>query len=299
MDKLNPLMLILGSNGQIGSALSKVCAKKNLAFVTLNRSQIDLCRERDLREKLNQLRPGIILNAAAFTAVDLAETDLARNQQLNHQLPFILAQWCAESRAKLVHYSSDYVYSGAGDGPWSEEDPCTPLNAYGRAKLAGDRAIREAGCDHFILRTSWVYSVGGKNFLNTMLELGQQREQLQVVDDQFGSPSYALDLATATLHALLDGAQRRVFPSGVYHLTNAGWTTWWEFAKTIFDILDERGIPHRVRELVKIDSTQLVRPALRPKNSRLNCRKFIDTFAYPLPHWREALARCLAFKFGG
>jgi dTDP-4-dehydrorhamnose reductase len=258
---------------------------------------LDLSSTQQLCERLDELQPEIILNAAAYTAVDLAETEQASNWALNHELPKTLAQWCASSGCVLVHFSTDYAYSGEGDLPWVETDPTEPINEYGRAKLAGDRAILAAGGKHLIFRTSWLYDVNGQNFVNTMLKLGFEKEHLEVVDDQVGSPTYVDDLASMTLLALDKGLGSDSFPSGLYHLVNQGWASWWAFADEIFRLARSKGLELKVKSVAKTATNNSQRPAPRPKNSRLNCQKFSDVFGLAMPAWRDGLSRCLEAKY--
>jgi dTDP-4-dehydrorhamnose reductase len=258
------------------------------------RAQADFLGPNTWLDRLRDIRPDWVINANAYTAVDLAEKpeELERAMQINALTPGLVASVCAEIDIPFIHYSTDYVYPGleAGARPRREEDGTDPLNAYGRTKLAGDQAIARTGGKWLIFRTSWVYDETGKNFVNTMLRLGTERPELRVVADQVGAPTYAADIAWATDQVLRLAVRRTPFPSGVYHLCNAGETSWADFTRAIFAM---NGINCRVNE---IKSSDYPTSAQRPLNSRMSLEKLEKTFGIQMPHWKDALRRCLSNK---
>lgn len=246
-------ILVIGDTGKTGGALVQILGSSSWG---LNRRHLDLSDPTQLEKRLDSLfcslteaeKPRALINAAAYTQVDRAEQEPALAEAINAEAPAILAQWCARQEIPFIHYSTDYVYPGTGQRPWTEKDPTSPLNTYGASKLRGEIAIANQMKTHgrwLIFRTSWVYDATGKNFLNTMLRLGQEREELKVVADQFGAPTYAPHLAQATLKALEHASQQEVFPSGVYHLCHSGVTSWHGFAERIFAEARKRGLPRK------------------------------------------------------
>jgi len=286
------VILILGANGQIGRALNRLLDDA----VALDRQQADLSEPRQLVKAIESFQPTAIINAAAYTAVDKAEEEQDLAMRINGESPSVLAGFCRRRGIPLVHYSSDYVYDGSGKEPRSETAPTGPLNAYGASKLAGDQAIEAEGGKYLIFRTSWVYDATGKNFLNTMLKLGMERERLQVVHDQVGAPSYAPHLAKASLEALEKAQAMKPFPSGIYHMCNADDTDWHNFALAIFDEAQKRGMKLKIRELEAIPTSKYPTPAKRPLNSRLDCSKLRQTFGITLPSWVQGLEEAMAQK---
>jgi len=282
--------LILGGTGQVGRALKALLPKAQF----WGRDQADFLVPDSWLPRLRELQPEWVINANAYTAVDLAEKpeEFERAMQINARTPGLVAGICADLNIPFVHYSTDYVYPALKPGtrPSREEDITGPLNAYGRSKLAGDEAIARAGGKWLIFRTSWVYDETGKNFMNTMLRLGAERPELRVVADQVGAPTYAGDIAWAADRALRVAIQAPQFPSGVYHLCGTGETSWAGFAREIFSL---SGIPCRVTD---IKSSEYPTPAQRPLNSRMSLEKLEKTFGIQMPHWKDALRRCLANK---
>ncbi len=282
--------LIFGATGQVGSALNAALEGN---VVALSRTEADFFKPETLPRIVADINPDVILNASAYTAVDKAEEEEALATIINGDAPGVLARIAAERKIAFVHYSTDYVFNGSGDKPWQEDDPVAPLNAYGRGKLAGEQAVEAEGRDYLIFRTSWVYDAWGKNFLKTMLRLGAERETLRVVADQYGAPSYAPHLAAATLAALQAARSMKIFPSGIYHMCNAGETTWHGFASAIFEEARTRRMKLAVKEVAPIPSDAYPTPAARPHNSRLDCSKLVDTFGIKLPSWQEGLKEAL------
>ena len=282
-------ILVTGRNGQVGGALQH--ALEGLGeIVTLDRSQLDLSNLDAMREVIRSIRPNLIVNAAAYTAVDLAETDEALAYRINAEAPGVMAEEAKRLGASLIHYSTDYVYDGGKSGAWLETDATGPLSAYGRSKLAGEQAIAAVGLPHLILRTSWVYGLHGKNFLLTMLRLAQSRPELSIVSDQIGAPTWSVTIAEATASII------KKFPdlaavehvSGIYHLCARGQTSWFGFAEKIF----AHSLIQQKPKLNPITTAEYPTPAVRPKNSVMNTDKFEQTFA-TLPTWDVALGDCL------
>ena len=286
-EKTMSKILVFGAGGQIGSALVGYLGENAIAY---DRDQADFLNPETLTDAIVEHQPLAVINAAAYTAVDKAESEPELADAINHIAVGKIAEACKEMHVPLVHYSTDYVYPGTGDKPWTETDATGPLNTYGKTKLAGEEAIRAAGCDHFIFRTSWVYDAHGSNFVNTMLKLGAEREGLNIVNDQSGAPSFAPHLAIATLQALEKSISRSEFPTGIYHLCNNGVTTWYTFALEIFKHARKAGVELKVNKVEGIPASAYPTPAKRPHNSRLNARKFRDTFGIRMPDWKEGLA---------
>lgn len=280
-------VLVFGTNGQVSRALRSYFPQA----LFISRAECDFEKTVQITEVLEKYRPNLIINPAAYTEVDKAETEGERAELINARAPAIIAQWCAERNASLVHYSTDYIYQGSGQKCWSEQDPVDPQNAYGTTKLHGEEAIRQSGCHHVILRTSWVYDSSGKNFFTTMLRLGRERELLRVVNDQIGAPTYAVDLAEATKRMCDESNFSR--GSGVFNLANAGSTSWYGFASLIFEILRSKGVDLKVVNVEPILSSDYPTPAKRPLNSRLDTQKFKETFGFELRAWDAAVRACL------
>lgn len=282
--------LILGANGQLGTELQT--AFRGYSNVTaLDRAACDLSDPSSIRAAVRAARPGVILNAAAYTAVDRAESEPDLAMRINGEAPGILAEEAKAAGALLVHYSTDYVFDGTKSGPWTEDDPVHPLNAYGATKLEGERNIQRIGGRFLIFRTSWVISPHGHNFLRTMLRLGQEREELKIVNDQHGAPTSALALATAT-RQILTATPAHDFSqlSGVYHMTCAGATTWCGFAQAIFA---RASAPKPWASVKPIPSSEYPMPAARPSNSVLSNQKLKSVFDVELPAWQTALYAAL------
>jgi dTDP-4-dehydrorhamnose reductase len=280
---LQPKILLLGANGQVGTELQRSFASFG-ELIACDRTGADLSQPESLRELIRRLRPDIILNAAAYTAVDRAESEQELAMAINGAAPRILAEEAARTDALLVHYSTDYVFDGTKQSPWIETDATNPLNVYGASKLAGERAIQSVGGRYLIFRTSWVYGPHGKNFLFTMLRFGKERDQLRIVDDQFGAPTSSSAIAGAT-RCIVDKALTAQTPSGIYHLTCSGETTWFGFAQAIFD----QHLIDRSPLLTAIPSSEYPVPAARPRNSVLCNEKLKADFSVELPEWHAGL----------
>jgi dTDP-4-dehydrorhamnose reductase len=287
-------ILVTGVNGQVGFELLRTLQGLG-RVVAIDRSSLDLSDLERVRSVVREFKPSIIVNPAAYTAVDKAETDVDVAMRLNADAPRVLAEEAARIGATLVHYSTDYVFDGTKDGAYVESDATNPQNVYGASKLAGEQAIEAVGCAHLIFRTSWVYGRRGKNFLLTMLRLGAERPELRVVADQFGAPTWTKTIATSTAHILAQGlaAERADWwedRSGTYHLASAGETSWHGFAQAIVDIAIGENGP----KILPIPASDYPVPAKRPANSRLSHRKLSETFGLYLPDWEDALGLCMA-----
>lgn len=284
-------ILLTGKNGQVGWELARALLPLgNVA--AFDHAGLDLAVAAAVRRKLDEVRPDAIVNAAAYTAVDRAESEPELASAINAAAPALLAQEAARRGALLIHYSTDYVFDGAKAAPYVETDPTAPLGAYGRSKLAGEEGIRAAGCEHLIFRTSWVYGARGANFLRTILRLAAEREELRVVNDQIGAPTWARLIAEATAHALKQAMRERrdgAFRSGTYHLAAAGETSWHGFASAI--VAGRGGL--RVKAVTPIATADYPLPAPRPANSRLDTAAFRARFDLVLPDWRDCLPLCL------
>jgi dTDP-4-dehydrorhamnose reductase len=285
-------ILLTGVNGQVGFEL--VRSLQGLGkIVALDRNHLDLCDLDQVRRVVREVKPTLIVNPAAYTAVDKAETDVAACMRANAKAPGVMAEEAKRLGAALVHYSTDYVFDGTKDGTYVETDPTNPQNVYGRSKLAGEQAIAASGCDHLIFRTSWVYGTRGKNFLLTMLRLGAERHELSVVADQFGAPTWSTTIAALSSH-VLSQAEAGTSDwwrenSGVYHLTASGSTSWHGFAQAIFDNSTLETKP----SVNPIPAALYPTPAARPANSRMSNEKLFVSFGVKALAWEDALRVCM------
>lgn len=289
-------ILLTGANGQVGWELRRTLSSLG-EVVALDSKAMNLADADAVRRTVRDIAPGIIVNPAAYTAVDKAEREPDLARAVNAVAPGILAEEAGRLGALLVHYSTDYVFNGSGTAHWREGDACDPLNVYGATKLAGERAIQATGCRHLIFRTSWVYGARGSNFLLTMRRLMRERPELKIVADQVGAPTWCRDLAEATAQVLGQlaspmSAADQAEPWGIYHMTNGGETSWHGFAEAIqaLDEFDETCAP---AHLLPIPSSDYPTPAKRPLNSRLNCDRLEHVFGLRLQDWRDALALCI------
>ena len=293
-------ILLLGKNGQVGWELQRSLAPLG-ELVALDRAG-DAARGRcgdlqdldGLRATVMALRPDVIVNAAAHTAVDKAQSETELAHRLNAEAPAVLAEAAQAAGAALVHYSTDYVFDGSGNTPWVESAPTGPLNVYGQTKLDGERAIAAACARHLILRTSWVYAARGGNFAKTMLRLAAERERLTVIDDQFGAPTGAELIADVTAHAIRQLLQRPQ-DAGIYHLAAGGETTWNGYARYVVDTARaiKPELKLAVQEVAPVPTSAFPTPAQRPHNSRLDTMRLQQTFGLRLPAWQQGVARML------
>jgi dTDP-4-dehydrorhamnose reductase len=300
-------IVLLGKNGQVGWELQRALAPLG-ELIALDRSSLehagqavcgDLTRLDELRASLLALRPDVIVNAAAYTSVDKAESDADAAQWINAQAPGVMAEVATELDATLVHYSTDYVFDGSGDTPRAEDAATGPLSVYGATKLDGERAIRASGCRHLILRTSWVYAARGGNFARTMLRLAGERESLGVVDDQIGAPTGAELIADVSAHCLRTLLDRPRL-GGTYHLAAAGATSWYHYARHVITWAREHGHVIRVAPdaIRPLPSSAYPTPARRPLNSRLDCTRLQAGFGLFLPPWKSGVERMLGEVLG-
>ena len=285
-------IMVIGRTGQVAHELKRGAWPADFVVDFLGRAELDLARSDAARNAVIAARPEIVVNAAAYTAVDAAETDRDAAFAVNRDAPAALAEACAEIGAVLVHYSTDYVFDGTKAGAYVEDDPINPLSIYGASKAEGEAAIRTRLDRHVILRTAWVYSPIGRNFVKTMLRLGAERERLGIVDDQRGSPTAAADIAAATIAICTQLALGRQDGFGTFHFCGGGVASWYEFARAIFAGAAERGLktPHTV-EPIATDAYPT--PAYRPRNSALDCGKLERSFGIAAPPWQAALSACL------
>ncbi|MCO8588154.1 dTDP-4-dehydrorhamnose reductase [Burkholderia multivorans] len=287
-------ILVTGYSGQVGFELVRSLQGFGRIEAPL-RAELDLANPSSIRTYLRTHRPSLIVNPAAYTAVDQAEQDRARAFAINGEAVAILAAEARQLGAAVIHYSTDYVFDGTAADAYREEDETSPVNIYGASKLAGEQALRDAGVPHLIFRTSWVYSNRGANFLSTMLRLGREKEELRIVADQVGAPTWSRTIAELTAHSLAQGLTSPDLSdwiherSGVYNLTASGEASWADFAEAIFEIagLERRPCVER------ISTAEFPRPAPRPLNSRMCGDKLHATFGLRAPNWRDALERCL------
>lgn len=290
-------ILVTGKRGQVGWELQRTLMSLG-QVIAVDRESMNLTEPAAIVQTLAQIKPDVIVNAAAYTAVDKAETEQVLSMKINGIAAQVLAEEAKKHHALLIHYSTDYVFDGTKTAPYLETDSTAPINYYGASKLAGEQAIQAVAADYLVLRTSWVYGSRGNNFLLTMLRLMQERETLAIVGDQHGSPTWSRLIAQATAHiikrALLERSQER-FNSGLYHLTSSGDTTWYDFAQTILQ-LARKNLPHlalKIKNLDSITTEQYPTPAKRPLNSRLATDTVCERFALNLPAWEQALALCM------
>lgn len=291
-------LLLLGKGGQVGWELQRSLAPLG-EVVALGRAEAPLTDLDHLREQVRRFQPHVVVNAAAYTAVDRAEAEPELAHTTNALAPEALAQAAREVGAWMVHYSTDYVFNGSGSQPWQETDATGPLNVYGRTKLEGEQRVAAACPQHVILRTSWVYAARGGNFVRTMLRLAQEREQLQVVNDQHGAPTGAELIADTTAHTvrqLLHSPEGQAQLAGIYHLAAGGETTWHGYASCAIERARalRPDLPWRVQAVAPVPSSAFATAAQRPLNSRLDTTRLQDTFGLHLPHWQAGVDRLLA-----
>ena len=299
-------ILLIGKNGQVGADLASLLPSLG-EVIALDRSQLDLSQPGQVRQTILQVRPQIIVNAAAYTAVDKAESNESMAFAVNAEAPGVMAETAKEIGAALVHYSTDYVFDGSKKTPYCESDPPNPMNVYGKSKLAGELAIQASGVPHLIFRTAWVYATRGKNFLLTVVRLATQREELRIVRDQIGAPTWSREIAgsTARILAPLLYSTRALSSigdvTGVYHMTAAGDTTWYGFAQAILDEVSQSppglswiasatgGRPILARGILPITTAEYPTPAHRPAYSVLSNSRLLRDFSLQLPDWRTQL----------
>jgi dTDP-4-dehydrorhamnose reductase len=290
-------ILLFGKGGQVGWELQRSLAPLgDLVAPDFDSRELcgDFTRLEGITETIRAVAPDVIVNAAAYTAVDKAENEPEKARAINAIAPAIIARETLKLGAWLVHYSTDYVFDGSGSNPWVETDDTHPLNVYGSTKLEGEMAIRASGCNHLIFRTSWVFAARGGNFARTMLRLAQERDRLTVIYDQLGAPTGADLLADVTAHAIRTARYRKEV-AGLYHLVATGETSWFGYAQFVLDVVRKTGLKLNVspEEIVPVPSSAFPSPAQRPKNSRLNCCKLQTTFDLRMPPWQTGIVRML------
>ncbi|HTS21390.1 MAG TPA: dTDP-4-dehydrorhamnose reductase [Casimicrobiaceae bacterium] len=284
----HPTILVTGARGQIGEELARLLPAHG-EVVALDRSQLDLADPDGIRSTLRSLRPQIVVNAAAYTAVDRAEREHASAFAVNAQAPGILAEEAKRLDAVLVHFSTDYVFDGGASQPYAEDAPTAPLGVYGASKLAGEQAIEASGCVHLSFRTSWIYALRGHNFLLTIRRLARERDELTVVADQLGVPNWAHSVAEAVTRLVGRGAPYLAERRGLYHLSGTGVASWFDFARAILG-------PVEHPRLSAITTAQYPTAARRPAYAVLSAAKFETAFGFGLPDWRAMLSECLATR---
>ena len=302
--RMNPAdlkIVIIGRNGQLAWEANQRFQGLG-QIICAGRPEFDLLDLNGMREEIRRIKPSVIVNAAAYTAVDQAESEPEAAIKINSEAPAAMAEEAKRLGALFITYSTDYVFDGKKDSPYSETDPTAPLNVYGESKLSGERAVEAVGGSYLIFRTSWVYGAHGKNFLKTILKLAAERPELKIVDDQVGAPTWSRDLADATrkiIEQLRDQSASEKLPvaeasrdrRGIYHMTAAGSVSWYGFAAAIMEEMGKHGLSNStLAKLVPIPSSEYPTPAARPHNSRLCNEKLKNAFGVTLPPWRESLA---------
>ncbi len=290
-------ILLFGKGGQVGWELQRSLAPLG-ELVVLGTNSENLCGDftnlESISKTVRAVAPDVIVNAAAYTAVDKAESEPELARTVNALAPGVLAQEAKRNGSVLIHYSTDYVFDGTGDKPWMETNATGPLSVYGKTKLEGEDAILSAGCQHLIFRTSWVYAARGGNFAKTMLRLAQERDSLSVINDQIGAPTGADLIADVTAHAIRTAWQRREV-GGLYHLVASGETTWYDYAGFVIDFARQTGVVIKVapEAIHPVPTSAFPTPARRPNNSRLDTSKLQNSFGLHLPHWQSGVTRML------
>lgn len=313
----SPTILLIGPTGQIGYELFRSLQTLGVVIATAKNEKegrliprglshffLDLADGISIRETVLNIRPHIIVNAAAYTAVDKAEQEQNIAMKINGDSLGILGEAARKTGSVVIHYSTDYVFDGSGDVPWKEDSPTNPLNFYGVSKLVGEKNLLSSDASHLILRTSWVHGIFGSNFVKTMIHLGSEREELSVICDQWGAPTSARVLSDVTSQILKKSLSHGSFEEmklffeshgGIFHCACEGQTSWHNFAKEIFSLAKEYNYPLKLKNLIPITSTDYPTPAKRPKNSRLDCAKLKNTFNINIPSWELALSHDFPF----
>ena len=286
-------ILVTGGSGQVGSAAVRAMAGVG-EVIAPGRDRLDLASAGSIRTIMREVRPRWVVNAAAHTAVDKAESEPELAFALNAEAPRVFGEEAQKIGAAVIHFSTDYVFDGSGVRPWIETDPTGPLNVYGKTKLAGEQALAATGAAHFIFRTSWVYGATGKNFLLSILRMAREREVLRIVGDQHGAPTWSEDLARLSAHVIgrIDAGDAAGL-SGVYHAGGSGETTWFGFASAAVEALQRREPQAKLARMEAISTAEYPTPARRPTNSRLDCSKLERVFGWRMMDWRESLERVM------
>jgi len=282
-----PKTLVFGKTGQIAQSLKTYFPDG----IFLGRDQADFENPSTIMQSLQEFHPKLVINAAAYTEVDRAETERSRARSVNAEGPYEIALWCKRHEVSLLHYSTDYVYDGSGDRPWTEDDIPLPQNYYGETKLDGERSIQATGVHHVILRTSWIHSPFGKNFVKSIMRLLCERNEINIVNDQIGAPTYSFDIAEVTSRIV--SHPNFAAGSGIYNVANSGFTSWHGFAVQIAQSLVRRQVNTKASKIGPISSAEYSSAAIRPKNSRLNCDRLRETFGIEMRSWQLGLEPCL------
>jgi dTDP-4-dehydrorhamnose reductase len=302
-------ILVLGASGQVGGAALQTFETLG-DVVSPTRQQIDLTDPESIRSTMHEIRPVWVINAAAHTAVDKAESERELAYAINAEAPGILGEEAQKIGAVVLHFSTDYVFDGSNTSAYLETDPTAPLNVYGKSKLAGEQALAATGAAHLILRTSWVYGATGKNFLLSILRMARERDQLRIVADQHGAPTWSFDLARLTAHLVkhvnrlatemgCNAAEAAASLSGIYHASGAGHTTWFGFADAAAEALRKYEPAGRLATVSPISTAEYPTPARRPANSLLDCSKLERDFGWRMMHWQESLEQVMRELFAG
>lgn len=290
-------LLLFGANGQVGSEIAAQANARGIDVTACTRDEVDITRQASVADMIGSVSPSIVINAAAYTAVDKAETEQELDEAINAQAPGQIATLCAGASIPLLHISTDYVFDGSRNHPYQESDPTHPINHYGQSKLRGEDAVRQHHAQHIILRTSWVFGAKGNNFVKTILRLAGEREQLKVVDDQWGCPTSAASIAGALL-AVSSAIEAGNHQWGTYHFCGVPATTWYKFTQKIVSIAREH-MTLKLKELLPIPTEDYPTPATRPKYTVMQCDKISQAFGIQAPDWAQdlqALFACGAFN---
>ena len=287
-------ILLIGSKGQLGQDIALIIPKLG-QLISLGRAELDLTYPDQIRQTISAIKPNLIINAAAYTAVDKAETEIELAQLINTTAPKTIAEEAVKIGASLIHVSTDYVFDGTKNTPYTEEDTTNPQSSYGKSKLEGENAIKNTAVNYIIVRTAWVYGVYGKqNFVKTMLRLGSQKEELKIVTDQVGTPTWTKDIAEAiTVLSKLSLENSPKVARQTYHFTNTGVTSWYDLAVNIFDLAHKIGFPLKIKNIYPIKTEEYPLPAKRPAYSALSYRKIVEVLQFYPPYWRHSLAKML------
>jgi len=288
---MNSKILVTGANGQLGNEIRRICRNfPGLEFIFTDVDMLDITNPDAVSVFMEASRPAIVVNCAAYTNVDAAEENVKNVRKINSLAPQVLAAACAMQDAFLIHISTDYVFDGEATEPYSEDDETNPISVYGNSKLEGEEKIRTVFDNYLIIRTSWMYSEFGHNFVRTIISLAKERETLEIVNDQFGSPTYARDLANCIIDIIIKSILNpKAYLPGVYHYSNQGSCSWFEFAQEILDIAGIKSC-----KLIPVSSEQFPSVAKRPRYSVLDTSKVRQSFGIGIPNWRDSLRECLS-----
>lgn len=286
-------ILVTGSNGQVGTEIKCLAEKRDISLIATDKNELDITRISNIEEYISKYNPGLVINAAAYTAVDKAEDEIDAAFSINRDGSANLATSCSNAGIPLFHISTDYVFDGMKESPYLEMDTPNPISVYGKSKLEGEEAVQKVTPQHIILRTSWIFSANGNNFPKTMLSLAHERDTLTIVDDQFGGPTWAGDIASILLDIASNYLQSQNINWGVYHYTGAPVTNWFEFAQSILEQATNIKLLKHNPDIQSISSDDYPTAAQRPLNSALDCKKIKEAFGYAQPDWQHGLQEVL------